>query len=142
MILIDANILLYAHTATSPHHAAAVKWFDEQMSGSHPIGIPWASILAFVRLTANPTVVQPSVSAAEAWETVTIWLANRVVWIPQPTEAHADILGSLLKFALRPEHVPDAHLAALAIEHRLTLCTTDGGFSRFPGLKWKNPLQN
>jgi uncharacterized protein len=72
---------------------------------------------------------------------VTAWLACRPVWIPQPTERHADILGPLLALpGVRANLVPDADLAALAIEHGLILCLNDGGFARFPGLRWQNPL--
>ncbi|HEY4855430.1 MAG TPA: PIN domain-containing protein [Xanthobacteraceae bacterium] len=72
---------------------------------------------------------------------MTAWLACEAVWIPQLTGRHSDILGELL--ALPGVHgnlVTDAHLAALAIEHGLTLCSTDGDFARFPGLSWRNPL--
>ena len=78
---------------------------------------------------------------AYAWQQVTHWLAAAPVWTPAPTERHAEVLGNLL--ALPGVHgnlAPDAHLAALAIEHGLTLCSADGDFARFPGLRWLNPL--
>ena len=69
------------------------------------------------------------------------WLAADPVWVPQPTERHADVLGELLTLpGVHGNLVPDAHLAALAIEHGLTLCSTDGDFARFPGLRCINPL--
>ena len=78
---------------------------------------------------------------AAAWQEVFNWLASDPVWIPQPTERHADILSGLLaQPGVRGDLVPDAHLAALAIEHGLTLCSTDGDFARFRELKWLNPL--
>ena len=141
MILLDANILVYAYVESSPQHAEAISWLEDQINGAARVGIPWASLLTFVRLTTNPVVVQRRIPATEVWEQVRTWLASPAVWLPQPTERHADVLGSLMKNVLRSEHVPDAHLAALAIEHGLTFCTTDGGFSRFPGLRWKNPLR-
>jgi len=80
-------------------------------------------------------------SIAAAWETVMAWLACEPVWIPQPTEGHPEGLGALLRLpGVHGNLVSDAHLAALAIEHGLTLCSTDGDFARFPGLSWRNPL--
>jgi hypothetical protein len=76
-----------------------------------------------------------------AWQQVSDWLACDPVWIPQPTERHAEVLGTLLtQPGVQGNLVSDAHLAALAIEHGLTLCSTDGDFARFRGLKWLNPL--
>jgi hypothetical protein len=78
---------------------------------------------------------------ATAWQRVSAWLACNVVWIPQPTDRHAEVLGALLsESGIHGNLVPDAHLAALAIEHGLTLCSTDGDFARFGKLKALNPL--
>ena len=99
------------------------------------------STLGYLRLVTNPRMVKPPVSMATAWQRVSAWLSAASAWTPGPTERHADVLGNLL--ALPGVHgnlVPDAHLAALAIEHGLTLCSTDGDFARFPGLRWLNPL--
>ena len=64
------------------------------------------------------------------------------VWVPGPTARHVGILGPLLPEATpRSNLIPDAHLAALAMEHGLTLCSTDGDFARFPGVTWQNPLR-
>jgi hypothetical protein len=77
----------------------------------------------------------------DAWTQVERWLDCEPVWIPQQTERHAEVLGSLIKQAnIRGNLVSDAHLAALAIEHGLTLCSTDSDFARFRELKWLNPL--
>jgi predicted nucleic acid-binding protein len=78
---------------------------------------------------------------ADAWHQVRRWIACETAWIPQPTERHADLLNELLALpGVHANLVPDAHLAALALEHGLTLCSTDGDFARFPGLRWINPL--
>jgi uncharacterized protein len=98
-------------------------------------------LLSFVRLVSNPRIFEQPQSIADAWNQVEEWLACPVVWIPQPTERHRDILGSLLSTIARSNLVPDAHLAALAIEHGLTLCSTDRDFARFPNLRWDDPLQ-
>jgi toxin-antitoxin system PIN domain toxin len=141
MILIDANILIYAHVPTLPHHEAARRWLEEQLNESR-VGLPWPSQLAFMRLVTNPRIFERPASITEAWSRVEEWLALPSVWIPQPTERHSQILGELLRKVVdRPTLIPDAHLAALAIEHNLILCSTDEDFARFPQVRWLNPLQ-
>ena len=141
MILVDVNILIYASNDDSKQHDAAWEWLDRQLAGVVPVGLPWTSLLGFLRLSTNPRIMPRPLSVAAAWQEVTAWLACEPAWIPQPTERHAEVLGQLL--ALPGVHgnlVTDAHLAALAIEHGLILCSTDGDFARFPGLSWRNPL--
>ena len=141
MILVDSNLLVYAYVSSLPQHKAASAWLDERLNGSAPVGLPWPSLLAFVRLVSNPRVFERPKSVSAAWKQVKDWLDCPPVWIPQPTERHREILGSLLKAqGGRANLVPDAHLAALAIEHGLILCSTDGDFARFPNLRWENPL--
>ena len=108
---------------------------------SAPVGLPWASVLAFLRLVTKPRVFESPDPIGEAWQQVRAWFAAEPVWVPEPTERHADLLGEFL--ALPGVHgnlVPDAHLAALAVEHGLTLCSTHGDFARFQGLHWLNPI--
>jgi toxin-antitoxin system PIN domain toxin len=141
VIAIDANILVYAHVDSLPQHEAAHAWLDQQLNGTGPVGLPWPSVLAFLRLVTNPRVFAQPEPMVDAWGQARAWLACDTVWIPQPTERHAEILGRFLTLpAVRGNLVPDAHLAALALEHGLTLCSTDGDFARFPGLRWLNPL--
>ena len=142
MILVDANLLLYAHNRSAPEHAAARAWFERALSGPDRIGVPWPSILAFVRLASNPVVFRQPITPASAWQVVRQWLRQETVWIPTPGTTHGEIFESLLADRrVTSRMVPDAHLAALAIEHGLTLCSTDGDFTRFAGLRWNNPLQ-
>ena len=141
MILIDANLLLYAANHAAPEHERARDWLDERLNGMAPVGLPWPSLLAFVRLASNPMVVRDPVSPREAWGQVEDWLACGSVWTPLPGEAHRELVAGFLKARwMTSRLVPDAHLAALAIEHGLTLQSTDGDFARFPRLKWENPL--
>jgi toxin-antitoxin system PIN domain toxin len=141
VILVDANLLVYAHVASFPQHKAAQAWLDHKLSGAEPVGLPWPSLLAFVRLVSNPRVFERPETVAKAWKQAKEWLGSRASWVPVPTERHRDILHPLLADpGLRSNHVPDADLAALAIEHDLVLCSTDGDFARFPGLRWQNPL--
>jgi uncharacterized protein len=141
VILVDANILVYAHVSTLAQHERARAWLDEELNGASPVGLSWPSLLAFLRLVTNPRVFERAEPIADAWRQVTEWLACDTAWVPQPTERHAELLDVLLaKTEAHANLVPDAHLAALAIEHGLTLCSTDSDFSRFPGLRWRNPL--
>lgn len=142
MILVDANLLIYARSAASPDHAAARAWLDSRLNGSAPVGLPWPSLLAFVRVTTNPRIHARPLAMDAAWRQVEEWLDCEPAWIPAPTERHRALLGPLLaRAAGRADLVADAHLAALAIEHGLILCSTDGDFARFPGLRWENPLR-
>jgi len=141
VILVDANLLLYAANQSAPEHQGAREWLDAHLSGTPRVGLPWPSLLAFVRLASNPLVMRKPVPVSIAWRQVEQWLAAGPAWIPQPTPRHAEIFGALCEPAwMTSRLVPDAHLAALAIEHGLTLCSTDGDFARFPGLDWDNPL--
>ena len=141
MILVDANLLLFATNLRAPEHEPAKQWLDRRLSGSARVGLPWPSLLAFVRLATNPTVFPHVLTPTAAWQQVLTWLGAGVAWIPVPGDRHAEILGALLTGPLMSSRlVTDAHLAALAIEHGLTLFSTDGDFAKFPGLKWENPL--
>lgn len=141
MILVDANLLVYAHVNTFPQHEHARAWLDERLNGAAPVGLPWESLLAFLRLTTNPRIFERPEPVAGAWRQVRAWLGAESSWIPMPTERHEEVLGDLLAApGVQANLVQDAHLAALAIEHGLILCTTDGDFARFPGLRSENPL--
>ena len=141
MILVDANVLVYAANHAAPEHEEARMWLDARLMGTARVGLPWPSLLAFVRLVSNPLVVRHPVSVDTAWRQVSDWLACDATWVPLPTDRHAALLDTLCKAPwMTSRLVPDAHLAALAIEHGLTLCSTDGDYARFAGLTWQNPL--
>ena len=141
MILVDANLLLYAHIEGFPQHHAARDWLDGRINGGAPVGLPWESLVAFLRLVTNPRIFETPESPLSAWRQVQAWLACSNVWTPQATERHRTVFGELLTATgSHANLVPDAHLAALAIEHGLVLCSTDGDFARFTALRWENPL--
>ena len=141
MILVDANILVYAHVSTLAQHERARAWLDGELNGASPVGLPWPSLLAFLRLVTNPRVFERAEPIADAWRQVLEWLACDTAWLPQPTDRHSEVLGDLLaRTNAHANLVPDAHLAALAIEHGLTLCSADGDCAKFSGLKWVNPM--
>jgi toxin-antitoxin system PIN domain toxin len=141
VILVDANILIYSYVESFTQHEIARDWLDDQINGSARVGMPWPSLLAFVRIVTNPRAFERPARISQTWNQVMAWLRCESVWIPQATERHAAVLGDLLVTAgAEANLVPDAHLAALAIEHGLTLCSTDGDFARFSKLRWLNPL--
>ncbi len=141
MTLIDANLLLYAANGQSAEHEVSSAWLEGQLNGRRRVGIPWESLTAFVRLATNPRVVPAPLSAREAWRFVEGWLSVPVAWIPIPTEQHADVLGALIvKYRITGKLVPDAHIAALAIEHGLEIYSADTDFARFTEIRWINPL--
>lgn len=141
MILVDANLLLYAKLSIYPQHDASRRWLDEKLSGDVPVGLPWPSLLAFLRVSTNPRLFQRPLSSEAAWSQVERWLTAPTAWIPCPSDRHLPVLGELIAIdPIHPDRVSDLHLAALAIEHGLVLCSTDRGFSRYPRLRWLNPL--
>jgi toxin-antitoxin system PIN domain toxin len=122
-------------------HERARTWLDERLNATTRVGLPWPSLLAFLRLVTNPRVFERPASIRAAWNQIEEWLDCDAVWVPPPTDRHRQVLGRLLaEAAVRANLVPDAHLAALAIEHGLVLASTDGDFARFPGLRFENPL--
>lgn len=140
-MLVDANVLLYARDSESPFHERSRAWLTEHLNGSVRVGLPWPSLVAFVRIATHPRAYQHPLSPAEAWQQVGEWLAAEVSWVPAPTARHADVLGALIeRYALHGNLVSDAHLAALAIEHGLTLCSADTDFARFSELRWRDPV--
>jgi toxin-antitoxin system PIN domain toxin len=141
VILVDANLLLYAKFSTFPEHEAAHTWFDAKLNGLDRVALPWESLLAFVRLSTNTRMFARPLSTAESWSQVRSWLDLDTTWCPAPTSEHEETLDSLLApGGITPKLVMDAHLAALAIEHGLVLCSADGDFARFTDLRWNNPL--
>ncbi len=142
MILVDTNILVYAFVVSAPEHERARTWLDGRLNGAAPVGLPWQSLLGFLRLVTNPRVYPKPTSAARAWQQVERWLDAGPSWIPEPTERHRALLGGLFSEGfVQANLVPDADLAVLAIEHGLILCYTDSDFGRFAGLRWENPLR-
>jgi toxin-antitoxin system PIN domain toxin len=141
VILVDANILIYASVDRFVQHERALRWLNEQLNGTERVGLPWESTMAFARVATNPRALPNPISTTSAWGQIREWLSRPMVWIPKATEQHAEVLQELLLLpGVASKLVMDAHLAALAIEHGLTLCSADTDFARFRKLKWENPL--
>ena len=141
MILVDANLLLYAYHPQNDRHAAAKRWLEGVLSGVEPVRFAWLTLWAFLRISTNPRVFDRPLLPSEANAAVSSWLARRVTSILEPEERYWEILRGLLQDdQVKGPLVMDAALAALALEHGATLHSTDGDFSRFSGLSWRNPL--
>jgi uncharacterized protein len=142
VILPDVNLLVHAYNADSPRHQQARGWWEDTLNGSEPVGLAWAVLLGFLRLTTNRQVLTAPLPAAAACAHVRSWLAQPYASVVHPGDGHAEILFGLLeKTGTASNLTTDAHLAALAIEHQADLCSTDADFGRFPGLRWTNPLR-
>lgn len=141
MILVDANLLIYAYDSSSELHPGASRWLADVMGGVEPLGLPTQSLLAFVRLSSNSSLFRRPLTSAKAVEIVREWLDRPHVSCPVPGDRHWQIVGALAKAAqVRGPGMMDAHLAALTVEHGATLYTTDRGFARFPKLRFQNPI--
>jgi toxin-antitoxin system PIN domain toxin len=141
LILIDANLLLYAYDSSTPHHDRAREWFEEILSGEEDVRLALTSVFAFLRIGTNPAVFSRPFTAAEAISIVLSWLDQPGVALAHPTDAHWSVLDDMCRAGqARGPILMDAHLAALAVEHGASLCTTDRDFARFPRLKVIDPL--
>lgn len=141
MIVVDANLLLYAYDASSPRHAAARVWWEDRLSAPEPVWIAWITVAAFVRIGTHPRVFSHPLTQEEACSVVGEWFERPTVQVLEPGPRHWEILRRLLVASQATGNlVTDAHLAALAIEHGAQLMSTDQDFARFPGLAWQDPL--
>jgi hypothetical protein len=142
MILIDANLLIYAYDPDSAQHEASRTWLESVLSGSEHVRFAWVTLWAFIRIVTNPRVFIHPMTTAEAHAAVASWLAQPNADIAEPEVRHLDLLAELLRDGQAGAAlVMDAALAAIAVEHGATLYTTDRDFSRFPQLEWRNPLE-
>lgn len=142
MILVDANLLLYAVNADLPQHAEARAWWERVLSGSAAVGLPWVVMLAFLRLATNPRIFDRPLGVEAAMAYLDEWLAQPVVSAVAPGARHWQILRNLLALSGTAGNLTtDAHIAALALEHGYAVYSADNDFKRFPGLSHRNPLQ-
>ena len=141
MILVDANLLLYAEDSLSEHHEAARAWWDARLSGTPVVCLCWPVVQAFIRIGTNPRLHQRPLTLKESCDRVRSWFEQPCVRLIHPTDRHWALFQRLLKEGDAVGNlVSDAHLEALAVEHGCVLHSTDRDFARFPGLKWENPI--
>ena len=141
MILVDVNLLLYAEDTVSDFHQAARTWWESQLSDVEPVCLCWPVLTAFIRIGTSARAFRRPLTISEAIERVQSWFNQPCVRMIQPTAQHWAILQRTLREGKALGNlVPDAHLAALAIEHNCVLQTSDADFARFRDLKWNNPI--
>ena len=141
MIVLDANILLYAYDSSSSHHVKARAWVEQAFSDSAPVGLPWQTISAFLRIMTNLRLPGERFTLQEAVEIVDRWLEQPNVRLLAEGEDHWPLFRQLMvEGQASGALVSDAHLAALTLEYGGVLQTTDRDFARFPNLRWANPL--
>ena len=141
MILLDANLLIYAVNRDAPLHAKAKAWIESALSGGETVAFTWIALLAFLRLTTRPGLFHKALPLETVFDLIDSWLAQPAATLIHPGPRHHHVLRTLLvPLGTGGNLTSDAHLAALAIEHRAELCSSDGDFARFAGLRWRNPL--
>jgi toxin-antitoxin system PIN domain toxin len=142
MIVLDANILLYAYDVGAREHRAAREYLEHVLSASGPVGLPLQSVLAFLRLSTKTGVLRAPYTLDEACGFVDSWLQQPQVRLLTPGEDHWRLLKQMLiQGGAKGALVTDAAIAAVTVEYGGELQTNDRDFARFPGLRWKNPLQ-
>lgn len=141
MKLPDLNILLYAIDEESPHHVGAKQWLERTLSGTETVAFARIVLVGFVRLSTRSAVFERPLNVSEAFDVIDGWLQRPVSLEVHPTSRHQVIFRDVLEpLGTAGNLTTDAHLAALAIEHDAEICSTDADFSRFPDVRWTNPL--
>ena len=142
MILPDINLLVYAYNSDAPHHQRARTWWEASLSATRPVGLPWVVMLGYLRLMTSRTVRIDPFTPDETVGHIRAWLGRPQVLILGPGPRHLDLIEDLMAAGhASGQHTTDVHLAALAIEHQAELFSNDSDFSRFPGLRWTDPLR-
>jgi len=142
MILPDVNVLVHAHNADSAVHQQAREWWQGCLSGVEGVGLAWATMLGFVRITTNRKIVARPLTVEAVTQRLEDWLALPHVHIAAPSDSHfARLRAQLERLGTAGNLTTDAHLAVLAMERGYVLYSTDSDFARFPGLRWVNPCK-
>lgn len=142
MIIPDLNLLLYATNPRESRHEPAHQWWSRTLSGHVPVGLPWMVALGFVRIATGPHYPGTQASVESAVSVIRQWRSAECVRMIEPREEHLHILERLLiDRGVAGQHTMDAHLAALAVEYRGTIYSTDSDFARYPTIEWVNPLE-
>jgi len=140
VVIVDANVLLYAVDSAGPHHERCRSWLDASLAGTEAVGFTWIALLAFIRIGTNPSILPNPMTADEATGQAEAWLGAPAAVTAQPTARHAGLLRGLLRDTGTAGNLTtDAHLAALAIEHGADIVSYDRDFARFPGVRHRLP---
>ena len=140
MKFVDANVLLYAVNADDPHHEPSRAWLDRSLSGDDTVAFTWLVLLAFTRLATKVGLFPAPLSVDQALDRVDAWLLPRSSVLIEPGPGHLRRVRALLAdLGVGGNLVNDAHLAALAVEHKSEIVSWDHDFDRFAGLRWRRP---
>jgi hypothetical protein len=141
VILTDVNVLVYAYREDAPGHAGYRQWLEDLINSNQAYGVSDLVLSGFLRVVTHPRVFNPPSDLARALAFVRQIREQPNAVNIAPGPRHWDIFKSLCEAAgVKGNLVPDAYLAALAIESGSEWVTTDRDYSRFPGLKWRHPL--
>lgn len=141
-MIVDANLLLYARNSADERHEPARDWLEAALNGRTRVGLPWWSLAAFVRIATNPRAFPHPLTPDEAATQVEDWLEAPRAWMVEPTPDFRRVFTDLVRaHEVRGPLVTDAQLAALAIDHGVSLASTDADFARFREIEWINPLE-
>ena len=141
MIVPDSNLLVYAYNDGAPQHNDARQWWEELINGDEAIGLPWVVTTGFVRLMTSPIFVQSPITPVAAVDHVSDWFHFSNVTTITPGPGHlAFFRQNLAVPGSGTKLVPDAHIAAVAMEYDAEVHSADRDFGRFPWVKWRNPL--
>ena len=140
MKLVDANVLIYAADRESALHAPAIDWLDSALAGRETVAFAWISLVAYIRITTHPSLFANPNSAEGAMDAVAGWLDVSTTAVLEPGSRHIELLKKCVRDARGAgDVVNDAHLAALALEHRADIVSFDHDFARFDGVRWIKP---
>jgi toxin-antitoxin system PIN domain toxin len=141
VIVLDANLFIYAYNSSSVHHAKGRAWLEATLSDTEVVGIPWQAVSAFLRVMTNPRLPADRFTVEQATHIVDLWLAHPIVRVLTPGERYWPLFRRMVvQGQAAGPLVTDAEIAALTIEYGGVLYTADRDFARFPGLRWVNPL--
>lgn len=140
VVIVDANVLLYAVDSSSRHHEGAIAWLEQALAGAEAVGLSWVALLAFVRIGTSRSILERPMTPADALDQVEAWISAPAAVVVDPTPRHASLLRGLLgDTGTAGNLTSDAHLAALAIENGATVVSYDRDFARFPGISHRLP---
>jgi uncharacterized protein len=138
--VVDADVLLYAVNSSSTRHRSARRWLEKALNDAEPVHFTWLALLAFVRIATRPGLSARPLTLEEAFGVVDDWLAAPAATIAHPSSNHASLLAKLLnESGTTGNLVNDAHLAAIALDLGVPVCTFDRGMTHFAGLKVVRP---
>ena len=141
MIVPDTNLLVFVYNVDAPQHNSAQQWWDWLINGTERVGAPWVVSTGFIRVISNRRIVPPALAPVEAVDLVGDWFSYPHIEPIDPGPAHMDHFRRFLEVpGSGPNLVPDAHIAAIAMEYDAEVHSADRDFGRFPGVRWHNPL--